>query len=41
MQMPFDPSKQTLQNLERCFNPATGGMLQDTALITWLLSLLS
>ncbi|KAG1953321.1 cilia- and flagella-associated protein [Pimephales promelas] len=40
-EMPFDPSKQTLQNLERCFNPATGGMLQDTALITWLLSLLS
>ncbi|XP_048011696.1 cilia- and flagella-associated protein 54 isoform X3 [Megalobrama amblycephala] len=38
---PFDSSMQTLQNLERCFNPATGGMLQDTVLITWFLSLLS
>ncbi|KAK7149598.1 hypothetical protein R3I94_009044 [Phoxinus phoxinus] len=40
-EMPFDPSMQTLQKLERCFNPATGGMLQDAVLITWLLSLLS
>ncbi|XP_026065483.1 cilia- and flagella-associated protein 54 isoform X3 [Carassius auratus] len=39
-EMPFDPSMQTLPNLERCFNPATGGTLQDTAIITWLLSLL-
>ncbi|XP_043093869.1 cilia- and flagella-associated protein 54 [Puntigrus tetrazona] len=39
-EMPFDPSKLTLQSLERCFNHATGGTLQDTALITWLLSLL-
>ncbi|RXN21254.1 cilia- and flagella-associated 54 [Labeo rohita] len=36
-EMPFDPNMQTL---ERCFNPATGGTLQDTAIITWLLSLL-
>ncbi|XP_016134498.1 cilia- and flagella-associated protein 54 [Sinocyclocheilus grahami] len=39
-EIPFDPSMQTLLNLERCFNHATGGTLQDTALITWLLSLL-
>ncbi|XP_073695305.1 cilia- and flagella-associated protein 54 [Garra rufa] len=40
LEMPFDPNMQTLLNLERCFNPATGGTLQDTAIITWLLSLL-
>ncbi|XP_058629752.1 cilia- and flagella-associated protein 54-like isoform X3 [Onychostoma macrolepis] len=39
-EMPFDPSMQNLLNLEHCFNPATGGTLQDAALITWLLSLL-
>ncbi|KAK2892722.1 hypothetical protein Q8A67_012710 [Cirrhinus molitorella] len=39
-EMPFNPNMQTLMNLEHCFNPATGGMLQDTAIITWLLSLL-
>ncbi|XP_051974973.1 cilia- and flagella-associated protein 54 [Xyrauchen texanus] len=40
-ELPFDPSLQTLCDLERCFNHATGSTLQDKALITWLLSLLN
>ncbi|XP_051544314.1 cilia- and flagella-associated protein 54 [Myxocyprinus asiaticus] len=40
-ELPFDLSMQTLCDLERCFNRATGGTLQDTAFITWLLYLLN
>ncbi|TRY62256.1 hypothetical protein DNTS_014519, partial [Danionella cerebrum] len=34
------PLAETLQTLGNCFNPATGGTLQDPAVITWLRSLL-
>nr|XP_021330926.1 cilia- and flagella-associated protein 54 isoform X1 [Danio rerio] len=40
-EMPIGQSTKYLENLERCFNPATGGTLQNTALISWILSLLN
>ncbi|XP_057180735.1 cilia- and flagella-associated protein 54-like [Triplophysa rosa] len=40
-ELPFDPSMQTLHDLEHCFNPLIGSTLRDTGFINWLLSLLS
>ncbi|XP_036433426.1 cilia- and flagella-associated protein 54 [Colossoma macropomum] len=40
-EVPFEPSVQTLCDLERCFNPATGATLMDKALSDWLFSLLN
>nr|XP_055046418.1 cilia- and flagella-associated protein 54-like isoform X2 [Misgurnus anguillicaudatus] len=40
-EVPFDPSMQTLRDLELCFNPSTGSTLCDKGFITWLLSLMS
>ncbi|KAA0721041.1 Cilia- and flagella-associated protein 54 [Triplophysa tibetana] len=40
-ELPFDPSMQTLHDLEHCFNPLIGSTLRDTGFITWFLSLLS
>uniref|UniRef100_A0A3B1IXV0 Si:dkey-202b22.6 n=1 Tax=Astyanax mexicanus TaxID=7994 RepID=A0A3B1IXV0_ASTMX len=39
-EVPFEPSVQTLCDLERCFNPTTGAILKDKVLIDWLFSLL-
>ncbi|XP_072529245.1 cilia- and flagella-associated protein 54 [Salminus brasiliensis] len=39
-EVPFEPSVQTLCDLERCFDPTTGAILEDKVLIDWLISLL-
>ncbi|XP_066523856.1 cilia- and flagella-associated protein 54 isoform X2 [Hoplias malabaricus] len=40
-EVPFEPSIQTLRDLEKCFNPATGATLVDKDLTDWLFSLLT
>ncbi|KAI4876053.1 hypothetical protein NFI96_030101 [Prochilodus magdalenae] len=40
-EVPFKASVQTLCDLERCFNPATGATVLDKALSDWLFSLLT
>ncbi|KAL0993745.1 hypothetical protein UPYG_G00113070 [Umbra pygmaea] len=40
-EVPFEVSIQSLRELERCFNPASGAIIEDKTLITWLISLLS
>ncbi|XP_028811328.1 cilia- and flagella-associated protein 54 isoform X2 [Denticeps clupeoides] len=39
-EVPFEVNLQTLQDLERCFNPSRGATLEEEALVTWILSLL-
>ncbi|XP_019903314.2 cilia- and flagella-associated protein 54 isoform X2 [Esox lucius] len=40
-EVPFEASLQTLCDLERCFNPASGAIVEENLLITWLISLLA
>lgn len=39
-QVPFEASLHSLCDLERCFNPASGAIVEGNTLITWLISLL-
>ncbi|KAJ7996134.1 hypothetical protein DPEC_G00233920 [Dallia pectoralis] len=40
-EVPFEASLQSLCDLERCFNPASGAIVEGNLLITWLISLLA
>ncbi|XP_020307860.2 cilia- and flagella-associated protein 54 [Oncorhynchus kisutch] len=39
-EVPFEASLHSLCDLERCFNPASGAIVEGNTLITWLISLL-